>query len=467
MPKSKSPASKRPAVATRGIHLDLKGTPPTMKRLIELLDVIAAAKYNALLIEWEDMFPWTVSRRMRCETAYTPAEVIRLRDAAAARNLEIIPLVQCLGHMETPLSLPEFAPLREVSYRSDGLDPLHPKSRKLVEAMVDDVLALLPGVRRFHLGGDEARTLGKGPRTTRFAKKYGKAALYLQHIEPILARLNARGVRPILWSDMMHAWPAAEIRKIARKADLCPWGYDSHPDLWQHHSATRYIKRFHDNGVTLWGATAYKGATDHNADLCDFAQQEENSLAWVEVAKRFGIIGLFATAWSRHSTHRTQTQPIDACLDSLVNVGFILHDGKPSGRDACLDLLRRIGELKRFTACRSAMEKLADARHNAWHEVQNLREQITLETSDPIRRESARGMWFFLELKRHVEVGALGAAAEMRKSFRGLMPSIWIERYLSDRIEPLLEELAALDSRVRTLEPAAYKATIHQRKMNE
>ena len=459
--------AKRPAVGVRGIHLDLKGTPPTMKRLIELLDVIAAARYNALLVEWEDMFPWTVHKGMRCETAYTPAEVVRFRNEAAGRGLEIIPLVQCLGHMETPLSLPEFAGLREVPYRSDGLDPLHPKSRRLVKAMIDDVLALLPDVRRFHLGGDEARTLGKGPRTVRYAKKYGKARLYLQHIEPILGKLNARGVRPILWSDMMHDWPAAEIRKIARKADLCPWGYDGHPDRWEHHSATRYIKRFHDNGVTLWGATAYKGATDHNADLCDYAQQEENSLAWVEVARRFGIVGLFATAWSRHSTHRTQTQPIDACLDSLVNVGLILHNGKAPGRDACLRLLGRIGELERFEACRGAMARLSDARRHAWREIQNLREQIVLETSDPIRRQSGRGMWFLIDLKRHIEVGALGAGQDARKAFRGLMPKLWIERYLSDRIEPLLEELAALDSRVRVLEPEVYRATIHQSRMNE
>jgi hypothetical protein len=126
-----------------------------------------------------------------------------------------------------------------------------------------------------------------------------------------------------------------------------------------------------------------------------------------------------------------------------------------------------MGERKRFDACRLAMATLADARKWGWGEVQRLREQISLETSDARRRESGKAMGFFLDLKRHIEVGAAEAEALTRKAFRGLMAPIWIERYLSDRIEPLREELAALDSRVRVLEPDKYAATIHKRKWNE
>lgn len=106
-------ASDRPAVPVCGIHLDLKGVPPTPQRLLSLLKVIAAARYNALLVEWEDMFPWTVDVRFRCETAYTPEQVADFACAASDLGLEIVPLVQCLGHMETPLSVLGYEPLRE------------------------------------------------------------------------------------------------------------------------------------------------------------------------------------------------------------------------------------------------------------------------------------------------------------------------------------------------------------------
>jgi hexosaminidase len=460
-------SSSAPAVAIRALHMDLKGVPPTHHRLLGLVELAAAAKYNAILVEWEDMFPWTVDSRFRCETAYTPAQVRAFHDAALKQGLEIIPLVQCLGHMETPLSVSDYKHLREVPYRSDGLDPLAKGARELVERMIDDVLALSPGVRYFHLGGDEARTLGMNPQTAAYVKAHGKGQLYLQHVEPILDRLAGRNIRPILWSDMFHDWPDADIRHIASKADLCPWGYGGNPDDWQYHSATKYIKRFHQNGAALWGATAYKGASAHNADLCDFAQQQENALAWTDVAKRFAMKGLIATAWSRFSTDRTQTQPIDACLDSLVNVGLILHKAKAPGQDACMEILRQTCDDARLTACKAAMSKLAQLRQWAWSAVGELREQIVLETADPRRRESGMAMSFLIDLKRHMEVGGPEAYSMARAAFAGLIEPIWIERYLQERIEPLMEELGSLDSRVRVLEPHAYKAAIQLRSWNQ
>ena len=251
--------AKTGVVKTRGLHLDLKGTQPTFRRLISLLDVAKAAGYNALLVEWEDTFPWSIDERWRSETAYTQAQVRKFAEEAKARGLEIIPLVQSLGHMETPLTPPEYEDLREIPFRSDSLNPLADGASDLVMGMVEEVLELLPGVKRFHLGGDESWTFGKAPDTAKFIKRHGKAELYRRHIEPVIDMLNARGVRPILWSDMMHDWPMADLRRFVKKVDLCPWGYEGHPDQWQFHSATKYIERFAQAGATLWGATAYKG----------------------------------------------------------------------------------------------------------------------------------------------------------------------------------------------------------------
>jgi hexosaminidase len=389
--------------------------------------------------------------------------VRKFAQEAKARRIEIIPLVQTLGHMETPLSLPEYAHLREIPYRSDCLNPLAKGAQRLVAAMIFDVLTLLPDVKRFHLGGDESWTFGKAPDTAKFVKKHGKAALYRRHIEPILHMLADRGVRPILWSDMMHDWPMAELRQFAKRVDLCPWGYRGHPDQWQFHSATKYIERFAQAGATLWGATAYKGGEGHNTDLADFAVREENAKAWAEVGARFGSVGLFATAWSRYSTHRMQDDPIDAHLDTLVHVGLILSTGRAPGREKCLEVLEELGETKRFEACRAALEKLAKARQLGWRAVQWTREQIVTSTEDPRRRGSGMTLRFLLDLRRAL-YEASDASQEMQKAFRGLMPPVWIDRYLSERIEPLMEEYAALDGRARVLEPEAYWNTIGESK---
>jgi hexosaminidase len=450
-----------PAVAKRGVHMHLTGLPPTAERFVQLLNLFAAARYNVVVIEWEDSFPWTVDERFRSRTAYTPDDIRRICKTAANLGLELIPLVQCLGHMETPLGTPGYEPLREVPGNSSGINPLDPKSRELVQRMVDDVLALMPGVKHFHLGGDEARTLGQNPDTKAFIEEHGKGALYLQHVGPILDHLNARHIRPILWHDMMIDWSGEALKSLAARCDLMVWGYAGHPDKNDHHYHTKYIERFHEHGLVLWGATAYKGAEGdtperHTSDRPVLDERIENATAWIDIHRRFDLTGIVATGWSRWSVDTLQCVPIDAALDSLVAVAAILHDGElpAGGVEACVGALAELGEKERFEACRKAMERLTKVRRSGWTLVRQVREHLALCHLDP-RRTSARS-----KLQGNKGLGQLQGtvrhsqrvAEEVRRSFDGLIDPVWIDEYLVTRLQPLQDELDELTAREAALE---------------
>lgn len=439
----------KPVVPIRGVHLDLKGCPPTPERLISLLKVIAAARYNAVLVEWEDQFPWTVEERFRNETAYTPEQVKAFHETAHHLGIEVMPLVQSLGHMETPLSLPEYAKLREVPDRPDVLNPLAPGARELVEKMVDDVLAATPGVRYFHLGGDEAWTFGTHPDTKAFIEKNGKGALYLHHIEPLLDKLNAKNVRPILWHDMMLHWEEPALKKLASKADLMVWGYGGKVSETKSHHSVASFEKLKSAGIPLWGACAYKGGDGHNVDLANYDVRETNAIGYAEVAERYDLRGVVATGWSRYNTHVVQVEPIDAALDVLVDVGVVLHDGQPPecGRDACLKFLAEIGERQRFEKCFDEMKHLTDVRTTGWKAVQTLREQLVMEALDPRRAggQTAEGNLNALE---KILAKADNVESATKAAFAGLMPDLWTERYLAERIKPLRDEFELLKVKV-------------------
>ncbi len=442
-----------PKIGIRALHLDLKGLPPTFERLIDLLAVVRAARYNALVVEWEDMFPWTVDEGFRCETAYTPDDVRAFHEAAAREGLEVIPLVQCLGHMETPLRLERYRHLREVPDSASDLNPLAQGARELVAAMVEDVLRLSPGVRRLHLGGDESFLFGSHPDTRAYIEGHGKGALYLHHVEPLLDRLRARDIRPILWHDMMVEWDDAALQALADKADLCVWGYRGHPDAAEQHYNTRHAERFHACGIRLWYGTAYKCGADRSADVVEHVEaREENALGWMDVARRIPGQGVIATAWSRNHTNGTQYVPIDAALDSLVRVGVILHDGAPcqADRESLLAFLEAHGERERFEACWEACRRLTQTRRAGWAAVQEAHQQIACSTLDARRRES-RGARGPVERLVPVLQKAEDAGEACRQAFQGLLPGLWIERYLGERLVPLREQCAMLQGRLSAL----------------
>lgn len=440
-----------PAIQKRGVHLDLKGLPPTPTRMVELLKLFAALRFNVVLVEWEDTFPWTVDERFRSPTAFTPEEVALFVKTAEALDLELIPLVQCLGHMENTLSVQGYECLREIPDWEAGLNPLAKGARALIQNMVDDVLTLMPNTKRFHLGGDEARTFGKNPETNAYVEKHGKGALYLHHVEPILDNLNTRQIRPILWHDMMIDWNSEALKSLAAKSDLMPWAYAGDPGNEGNHCNAEMIQRFKDHGFTLWGAGAYKGAEGYDADVPDIPLHVANTEAWVKVAERFDFTGVVATAWSRYAVDTLQCNPIDSTLDSMTIVAAILHDGAApeGGVAACVDALESVGEKKRFLACSDVMKRLLTLRREGWEKVQHARQVMVLGEGEP-RRSSALnpklGLHAFVRLGEIVDK-LQAVADEMLTCFEDLMEPIWIEEYLSTRIGPLREELTALTLR--------------------
>jgi len=124
----------------RLVHIDFKGAPPKLSYLQKLFPLIKRFGGTGLLLEWEDMFPWSGNLSpIAAGNAYSKAEIIEILKMAAANGLEVIPLIQTFGHVEFALKLPDFAHLREVQESPQALCPSYNASMKFVEQMIDQV----------------------------------------------------------------------------------------------------------------------------------------------------------------------------------------------------------------------------------------------------------------------------------------------------------------------------------------
>ncbi|KAJ8934720.1 hypothetical protein NQ318_004504 [Aromia moschata] len=175
------------------VHLDLKGAPPKVSYYGQLFPLLAKLGATGILIEYEDMFP------------YSGKDIGRINKLAKHNNLKVIPLIQTFGHMEFLLKLSEYKEYREVPSYPQVICPTHENTLRLIESMVQQIISAHPEIDMIHIGADEVYYLGICDRCTETMIKYNlsKNLLFLEHINNIIEFVNKRypHLKVLMWDD--------------------------------------------------------------------------------------------------------------------------------------------------------------------------------------------------------------------------------------------------------------------------
>lgn len=319
---------KTPFISNRGVHLDLKGMPPTPSRLLEILDILKKLRVNILLAEYNGMYPWS-NKSYRFKTHYSLKNIKDFLVKAEDSGIKVIPLIQSLGHMEMILGLPENRKYRERKNNPAELCPLKNKAIDLVKNMIDEIFSTHAGkVEYFHLGGDEAWNFGSCRKCRKFINENSKSELFLFYYESLLNKVTAAGVRPMLWADMMREWPLNDLKEIGKKTDLIEWSYSTAP--FARYRSGIIPENYKKAGIQLWGASAFKGADGSMANRPDLNNRIENNSIWTAAARQYSLKGIIATGWSRYSDYTAQCESLEASLDALILCASVMWDGKGS-----------------------------------------------------------------------------------------------------------------------------------------
>ena len=268
---------------------------PNATALERILDAMSEARLNALLVEYETYFPWSGDNARICAADHlTEADVIQLNASATARGIEIIPLVQVLGHTYHILVHPEYADCAEDPNCPQQLCPLSPAAFELSKKLIDDTLRLHPNCRHLHIGGDECELLGHCPKCAEYAKVHGIGKLFAQYMGKIANYVLSRGVTPIMWHDIALNHPDS-LDEFDERVLFNFWHYGTA----SHGSATVHYERLRSRispsriiGSPAARAEKYRGALHHSP-----SSLEENILEINRIIAESGGIGTILTDW--------------------------------------------------------------------------------------------------------------------------------------------------------------------------
>jgi len=334
-----------PVFAVRGVMLDVsRDRVPTMRHLLEAVDVLASLKINHLQLYTEHTFAYAGHEEVWREwSPITPAEIRELDVYCSARGVELSANQNCFGHLASWLRHPRYAPLAEThgdwvfenaheAFPRTGpfsLCPVDPGSIALVEDLLGQLLPCFASPL-VNIGCDETFDVGFG-RSKDAVREHGRAAVYATFISKIAAACRKLGKRPMYWADIALCNPEA-IGMIPEDLIGLAWGYEPDAPFAQWCGALR------DAGRDVWvcpGTSSWRSITGRTSE------RRANLRAAAIEGAAGGAAGYLVTDWGDTGHH--QQWPIAlAALAEAADAAWAADGGK--GYDARAAGLHALGD---------------------------------------------------------------------------------------------------------------------------
>ncbi|MCD4711556.1 MAG: family 20 glycosylhydrolase, partial [Bacteroidales bacterium] len=216
-----------PDIPERACHYDTKHHQDKRAYVESFIRDLARYKINMLVWEWEDKFAYPSHPEIGAPGAFTMEEMQEITLYAKRYHVQLVPLVQGLGHVSYILKWPRYNHLREIPASNWEFCPQKDGTYELLNDLWQDAIRATPGSQYIHIGTDESYELGKGVECGCKAEmeKTGKHALMTKFISRSAKPLMKEGRTVMAWSA--EYVPGEELNPPVGMA-LTVWGDDDH-----------------------------------------------------------------------------------------------------------------------------------------------------------------------------------------------------------------------------------------------
>jgi hexosaminidase len=297
-----------PDILQRAIHYDTKHHQDKASYVKSFIKDLSRYKVNMLVWEWEDKFAYPSHPEIGAPGAFTMKEMQEFTRYAKQYHIQIVPLVQGLGHVSFILKWPQYKNLRELESSNWEFCPLKDGSYELLNDLWKDAMEATPGTDYIHIGSDETYELAACEKCKAKAVETGKSGLYQLFINRAAEYLTHNKRKVMAWETPM-GWkisdsPAKGIEPVKGLVFTESYDYET-PER-------KYVKESRSLGFEVFAYDPNPGVVPlmvpyffERGDAGEIRRGSlEKSYGFISEAARSGDFnGMICTSWDDDGLH--------------------------------------------------------------------------------------------------------------------------------------------------------------------
>ena len=382
------------------------------KEAKDLLDTLVRCGYNGVCLHLEGFFE-TVAYPGAVREGYFQLDDAKwFSEECKARKLDIIPIVNFVGHAESFVYHQErFAHMRRKNSKHYQFNLNSPELEKIAHTFIDELISIY-NPEYMHIGGDECELNEEEKKN------------YTKFLSNLCDYVRAKNVIPCIWGDMLfdHKEMAENFTKDVVVFD---WWYTAHrPESLEFFKNSGFNNIFACPSNQGWdGFIGFQ----RRCPWPSCAPNDDREVAFNEVeaflddAKQLGIKNALLTDWENNCGHNLWSQM------SLIARGGLFMEDKPI---SCEDIENALfGRVTPYTEMSYLLQELQTKIAEAIR-VNNCHDGISCRMSDAVYNNEKFVLLieFASDIISEVEPLAKDVFAKCDKLFKEFKPQSDIEK---------------------------------------
>ncbi len=295
-----------PTFKVRSVHIILDNNSPKIHRR-QFRDLIARYKYNQVVVELENGLQFKSHPEINKPFAANQEEVRELVKYGKSLFLDMVPMVQSLGHGEWMFSNTTWQKTRtwmnedfcEETASHYAYCPLNKKSYDFIFALFDEAIDVFDHPQYLHIGHDEVEMRGHFP-SHEECKAIGAGGLYFMDTIKLYNYLKSKGIKTMMWGDVLATKNYVKyLNGIPKDLVIVDWRYSPN---FEYPSVTTYKE---------YNLPIIGGTWDIPTNISRFA----------EYGHQNKILGMMQTTWPGYNNNDVLVEKYPSQIAAYIIAG--------------------------------------------------------------------------------------------------------------------------------------------------